>query len=83
MTQEEAEILIIAEMRKRLPRLPYRRCDAGIDYYFELRRERRDLFEFRYRGSQWKLVKSWMLRHGLIAPSDRKVQRFAWRASAA
>jgi hypothetical protein len=83
MTQDDAELILIAEMRQRLPRLPYRRCNAGIDYYFELRRERRELFDFRYRGSQWALVRSWLLRHGLVVPSDRKAWINAWRASAA
>lgn len=68
MTRLEAKPFIVAEMRQRLPRVPYRRIDAGIDYYFELRRARPTL------------VRGWMAEHGLIGPSN-KLRSDAWRAN--
>ena len=68
MTLKDAEPLIISELRSRLPRVPYRKADAGIDHYFDLRRERPELFEFRCHGHQWVAVRAMMQKHGLIAP---------------
>jgi len=75
MTRQEVEPLIISELRSRLPRVPYRRSDAGIDHYFELRRARPDLFSFRCHGSQWTTVKAWMLKHGLIVTGQHRRDR--------
>ena len=66
MRQSEAEPLIMAEMRKRLPSVPYAGADAGIARYFALRDDRPELFTFRCSGDQWQLVHGWMLKHRLV-----------------
>ena len=66
MKQSEAEPLIMAEMRKRLPSVPYTGADAGIARFLALKQERPDLFTFRCSGDQWQVVHGWMLKNRLV-----------------
>jgi len=64
---EEAERLIVAEMRERLPRVPYRGTDGGMLAYQQLLNERPDLFRFRTAvGDKWQLVQAWLRKHRLV-----------------
>lgn len=67
MRKDEAERAIIAEMRERLPSIPYRGADGGLAQFLELQRDRPDLFEFKSgAGDKWTLVQGWMMRRGMI-----------------
>jgi hypothetical protein len=68
MRKDEAERAIVAEMRRRLPQIPYRGADGGLAEYERLRQDRPELFDFRSGGGdQWQLVSAWMRKHHLTA----------------
>ncbi len=66
MTQDEARPLILDELRKRLPTVPYEGTDGGLVQYNQLKQERPDLFGFRSSAEKWQVVKGWMNRAGLV-----------------
>jgi hypothetical protein len=68
MKQDDAKRLILAEMRSRLPAVPYRGTDGGMLAFNQLRAERPDLFHFRSAvADPWQLVSAWMRSAGLVA----------------
>ena len=67
MKKTEAERLIIAEMKKILPTVPYRGADGGLAQFHQLKRTRPDLFRFSSGVSdQWTLVAGWLKKHRLV-----------------
>jgi hypothetical protein len=68
MNKSEAERLIVEEMRKILPTIPYTGADGGLAQYLSLKSKRPELFEFRSGVSdQWTLVSGWLKKHRLVA----------------
>lgn len=68
MTKVESERQIIAEMRQRLPYVPYKGASGGLKEYQQLRQERPDLFNFTHGGGdEWQVVAGWLRKHKLVA----------------
>ena len=68
MKKAEAERLIVAEIKKLLPTVPYRVADGGLKEYLQLKARRPDLFSFQSGASdQWTLVSGWLRKHRLVA----------------
>lgn len=65
MKKDDAERAIIAEMRQRLPRVPYKGADGAMRQFNELQAERPELFAFRSPVEKWQLVQGWMKKHKL------------------
>lgn len=67
MKKAEAERLIVAEMRQRLPRVPYDGAGGGYLQYSQLKKERPELFAFKHAaGDDWQIVSGWLHKHGLV-----------------
>ena len=64
MKKAEAEVLIVAELKKMFSVRPMG-SDGGLLEYNELSKLRSDLFEFRCSGDKWQVVKGWMNKHRL------------------
>ncbi len=64
MKKAEAEILIVAELRRIFAEEPMG-SDGGLLAFNRLRKERPDLFHFRTKGDVWQTVKGWMNQHKL------------------
>jgi hypothetical protein len=63
----DAEREIMAEMRRRLPTIPYAGTDGGLLQYLEIYRERPDLFTFAGGASDpWQTVQAWLSKWGLV-----------------
>lgn len=60
----EAEIKIVAELRKMFAVSPMG-ADGGMVEYQTLLKQYPDLFQFRYSGDKWQVIKGWMNRHKL------------------
>lgn len=66
MLKSDAEAKIMAEMRRRLPAIPYEGTDGGFAQFCELEQERPDLLDFRSPAGKWQLVHGWMLKRRLV-----------------
>ena len=66
MKKEQARQLVLDEMRRLLPEIPYKNPTGGFEYFSQLQIERPDLFEFRSPGDKWQVVHGWMLKAGLV-----------------
>jgi hypothetical protein len=67
MRKADAEREILAEMRDRLPEVPYLGADGGLVQFSELQRDRPELFGFRSSADKWQLVQGWLRRENLVA----------------
>ena len=66
MKKADAERLIVAEIRKMLPAVPYEGAMGGMLEYQKLLRERPELFEFKATGDKWQVVHGWLRKHHLV-----------------
>lgn len=66
MNRSEAEPRIMAEMKRRLPTVPYTGADGGMVQFLQLQQERPELFSFRSSADKWQVVHGWMLRNRLV-----------------
>lgn len=66
MKKADAERLIIAELEKMLPEIPYGGSDGGMLFYNKLAQDRPDLLAFSASGDKWQIVHGWMLKHRLV-----------------
>ncbi len=64
MKKAEAEILIVAELRKMFAVRPMG-ADGGMIEYNELLQLHPDFFQFKCSGDKWQVVKGWMNKHKL------------------
>jgi len=66
MKKAEAEHLILAELRERLPETARRGAAEGMLAYQSLKRDRPDLFRFKHGASdEWQIVSGWLRKHRL------------------
>jgi hypothetical protein len=67
MKKDTAEQAIIAEMRRRLPSVPYTGIGGGLRQFNELMTDRPDLFAFQSRVEKWQLVQGWVRKRNMIS----------------
>lgn len=66
MKKGEAERLVIAELRQRLPERSSQGAGDGLLAYHQLKRDRPDLFTFRHGATdEWQVVSAWLRKHKL------------------
>jgi hypothetical protein len=71
MKRADAEKHILAEMRRRLPQVPYAGADGGLVQFLELQRDRPELFNFQSSSDKWQIVQGWLRKRNLVAPTPK------------